>query len=68
MLKKRPHPTLQDCEDLADQVAERVVEAQREARRKSRRRFWSRLGYLLMLIGAASGLLTLLVALWEQLG
>ena len=62
---KRPHPTVKDCEDLADQVAHRVLEAQREQRRRDRRRFWSHLGYLLMLIGAVSGLLTLLVALWE---
>lgn len=54
-----------DCEDLADQVADRVLEAQRQARRAGRRRFWSHLGYLVMLIGAVSGLLTLLVALWE---
>jgi hypothetical protein len=55
-------PTPDDCEDLADQLAARLL----EARRESRRRFWSRVGYLLMLLGAASGLLSLLVMLWER--
>lgn len=67
MTKKTRGVKPQDCDDLADQVADRVLEAQREARRQSRRRFWIQLGYLLMLIGAVSGLLTLLVALWERL-
>ena len=57
MTKKRRRRTQPDCEDLAARVAERVLEAQRERRR----RFWSQLGYAVMLLGAASGLVTLLV-------
>lgn len=48
--------------ELADRVADRVVEARREEKRRARRQ----LGYLLMLIGAVSGLLTLLVMVWER--
>jgi hypothetical protein len=62
MTTEHPTPTPDDCEDLADQLAARLL----EARRESRRRFWSRVGYLLMLLGAASGLLSLLVMLWER--
>jgi hypothetical protein len=57
-------PTPDDCEDLAQQVAARLLEVRREARR----RFWSRVGYLLMLLGAASGLVTPLAAIWDWLG
>lgn len=61
-MTKKPKPlTPKTCKKLADRVADRVLEARREERRQFRRH----LGYLLMLIGAVSGLLTLLVMLWE---
>jgi hypothetical protein len=62
MMKLIHRMTLEVADDVADRVAERLL----SPRRERRRRFWSRLGYLLMLLGAASGLLTLLVLLWER--
>jgi len=50
------------CDDLADRLAERLL----AVRRERRRRFWRQLAYLLMLVGAVSGLVTLLVMLWER--
>lgn len=61
MTRKSP-ATPPDCDALADRVADRVL----QARRDQRRRFWKQLGYLVMLIGAVSGLLTFLVMLWER--
>jgi hypothetical protein len=57
-------PTPDDCEDLARQLAERLLEVRREARR----RLWSRLGYLLMLLGALGGLITALAVIWDWAG
>lgn len=51
------------CDALAERLAERLL----AVRRERRRRFWQQLGYLLMLLGAASGLVTLLVMLWERM-
>lgn len=61
-MTKKPHLPSDSCETLADRVADRVLEARREERRRFRRH----LGYLLMLLGAVSGLLTLLVMIWER--
>lgn len=62
-MTKRPRKvTPEDCDAFADRVASRVLEARREERRRLRRQ----LGHLLMLLGAASGLLTLLVMLWDR--
>ena len=62
MTKNKTKVTPQYCDALADRVADRVL----QARREERLRFRKQLGYLLMLIGAVSGLLTLLVMLWER--
>lgn len=62
MTKKRAAPTPKDCDDFADHVARRLFTTCRD----HRRRFWKHLGYLVMLIGAVSGLLTLLVMLAER--
>jgi len=35
-------------------------------RRERRRRFWRRCAYVLSLLGALSGLVTLLVTVWEK--
>lgn len=55
-------PSSKSCDDLAERLAERLL----AVRRERRRRFWQQLGYLLMLVGAVSGLVTLLVMLWER--
>jgi len=62
MTKKPRQVTPEDCDAFAERVASRLL----EARREERRRFRKQLGYLLMLLGAASGLVTLLVMLWER--
>lgn len=55
-------PTPDDCEHLADRLAARLL----EVRRENRRRFWRQLAFLVTLLGAVSGFLTLLVMLWER--
>jgi len=62
MTKRKIKVTPPNCDVLADRVADRLL----QARREERHRFWKLLGYLLMLIGAVSGLLTLLVMVWER--
>lgn len=62
MLKKQRKMTLEVSDDFADRVAERLLAACRD----QRRHFWKRLGYLLTLVGAVSGLVTLLVMLLER--
>ena len=64
MMKRSRKMKLEVADDLADRLAARLLEVQRE----NRRRFWQQLGYLLMLIGAVSGLITALAAIWEWLG
>jgi hypothetical protein len=62
-MTKKPRPIDRtSCRKLADRVADRVLTARQEEKRRIRRNW----GYLLMLLGAASGLLTLLVMLWER--
>ena len=63
MTDSRSSPSQKSCDTLADHLADRLLEAHRERRR----RFWRQLGYLITLVGAVSGLLTLLVMLWERL-
>jgi hypothetical protein len=61
MTKRRPDPTPKDCDEFADRVAQRLLTARRDRRRK----LWRQVAYLLTLLGAVSGLLTLLVMLAE---
>jgi predicted nucleic acid-binding Zn ribbon protein len=52
--------------EITDEGADCGAECRPIPRRERRRRFWKHLGYLVMLIGAVSGLLTLLVMLAER--
>lgn len=61
-MKLKHKMTLEVTDDAAGRVAEHLF----SPRRERRRRFWKQLGYLVMLIGAVSGLLTLLVMLAER--
>lgn len=61
MTKKR-QSSPPDCDALAERLADRLLALRRERWHRRRRQ----LGYLVMLLGAASGLLTLLVMLWER--
>jgi hypothetical protein len=64
MMKLIHRMTLEVADDVADRVAERLL----SPRRERRRRFWSRLGYLLMLLGALGGLITALAVIWDWVG
>jgi hypothetical protein len=64
MMKLIHRMTLEVADDVADRVAERLL----SPRRETRRRFWSRVGYLLMLLGALGGLITALAVIWDWVG
>lgn len=59
-------PRPPSCPETPNELAERLVERLLAIRRERRRRFWRQCAYVLSLLGALSGLVTLLVTVWEK--